>query len=372
MQNDFWEPPRLVLHTVRQGDTMYHIAKEYNTTVPSIQALNPQTDLLNIQMGTAILLMPGSGYVNPNKIQIATEEQPPTNVFDPLNDMEQLHNLDDNIQATTQINENAQNPLLFSDLGIIKDNTNPTDEQQATNTNAKFIPVLPKNFQDTFKQAKACDSIPDNNNKNNGESFATTLTKMIQNNFGKVSINGEHKTAVTNPLPNIEQRGNVTFTKMRFVWTQHVYWTRMLLISLTERLRDQDAVSRRLMENPVDIGGMYLKCCGRDSARTINNLISEHLRIGGELISAMRDRRNDVDILKRRLYANAEKMADAFSLASTIYDREILKKFFDKNLDLTIQQINMRLSGNHRAEILAFGEIEKESMALADYLSSGI
>ena len=207
------------------------------------------------------------------------------------------------------------------------------------------------------------------------------LQVQLKNNHRQIRINSTPSVAEMSGIERADSDANVGVnspiqstlhaSKMRFVWTQHVYWTRMLLVSITEKLKDQDAVAKRLMENPIDIGHLYAET-SVDNAKIINNLITEHLRTGGELITAMRDRQTDADIIRRRFYNNADKMADAFAFASDAYDRDILKKHFNRYIDLTLQQIGLRLQGNHKAEILAFGEVERASMALADYLSTGI
>ncbi len=53
-------------HRVRRGDTVYLLAKEYNTTTGNILALNPQiTDVRNIRIGSVITIPipPKSAYI---------------------------------------------------------------------------------------------------------------------------------------------------------------------------------------------------------------------------------------------------------------------------------------------------------------------
>ena len=40
--------------------------------------------------------------------------------------------------------------------------------------------------------------------------------------------------------------------QMNLVWEQHIMWTRMLLISIAENLKDLDATQARLLQNPKD------------------------------------------------------------------------------------------------------------------------
>lgn len=60
---------------------------------------------------------------------------------------------------------------------------------------------------------------------------------------------------------------------MRLVWSQHVYWTRMLLVSIAERLNDQNAVTVKILKNPSDIAGIFAGYYSAGAAQTISQLL---------------------------------------------------------------------------------------------------
>jgi len=45
-----------ITHTIRDGETLYHISKEYGTTVDAILAANPELDVTDYQMGMMIVI----------------------------------------------------------------------------------------------------------------------------------------------------------------------------------------------------------------------------------------------------------------------------------------------------------------------------
>ena len=45
--------------------------------------------------------------------------------------------------------------------------------------------------------------------------------------------------------------------KMSILWDQHVCWTRLLIISILENLKDLEETKKRLLKNPVDIGILF-------------------------------------------------------------------------------------------------------------------
>lgn len=160
---------------------------------------------------------------------------------------------------------------------------------------------------------------------------------------------------------------------MRLAWEQHVYWTRMLIISISERLKDQSAVTARILQNPDDIANIFAAYYPADVAKKISQLLTEHLQIGAALITALRDGKTaETADLNRRWYENADKMAEAFSNINPNYDREEMRKMLYSHLDLTKQEVAMRLAGNYPADIEAFNKVEREAMSMADSFSSGI
>ena len=160
---------------------------------------------------------------------------------------------------------------------------------------------------------------------------------------------------------------------MRLAWSQHVYWARMLLISISDRLEDLDAVTARLMQNPGDIAGIFADHYTLEVAQAIAALLTEHLQIGGELITALRDRdAAKAQALSNQWYENADKMAAAFSGISPYYPLEDMREMLYRHLELTTQEVAMRLSGDYPADIQAFDAVEKEALMMADIFSSGL
>ena len=162
-------------------------------------------------------------------------------------------------------------------------------------------------------------------------------------------------------------------SNMRKAWEQHVYWTRLLLISIAERLKDQSATTARLLQNPKDIADIFANFYNADTAKTIDRLLTEHLQIGAALITALRDNKtSEAENLKRQWYLNADQMADAFSGINPYYNHDELRRMLYTHLDLTTQEVAMRLAGDYPADIKAFDRVEQEALSMADFFSFGI
>jgi len=163
------------------------------------------------------------------------------------------------------------------------------------------------------------------------------------------------------------------FSRMRLAWLQHVYWTRLLLVSIAERLKDQDATTARLLQNPYDIAEIFGQFYGRDAAAKIAQLLTEHLKIGADLITALRDKKTaESNALNAAWYKNADKMAEAFAGINPYYNKDELRRMLYHHLQLTTQEVAMRLTGNYTADIAAFGKVEQEALEMADYFTMGL
>ena len=160
---------------------------------------------------------------------------------------------------------------------------------------------------------------------------------------------------------------------MRQAWLQHVYWTRMLIISIVERLADAPEVANRLLENPYDIASIFGRYYSKDVADLIQKLLTEHLQIGAAIITAARDEnQEEVDRLNIMWYENADEMADAFSSINPYYNREMVQQMLYQHLSLLTEELNKRIMGYYNEDIDAFNEGEREAMAMADYFVTGI
>jgi len=159
---------------------------------------------------------------------------------------------------------------------------------------------------------------------------------------------------------------------MRIVWLQHVYWTRLLLVSIAERLPDQDETAARLLRNPKDIACIFAKYFPRDCVCQVENLLTEHLQIGAELITALRDGNPKADELDKNWYINAEKMAKALHCMNPCYDFCEWKNMLFMHLDLTKKEVAARLAKKYKQDIEAFSAVEKEAIRMADMLTCGI
>ncbi len=161
--------------------------------------------------------------------------------------------------------------------------------------------------------------------------------------------------------------------QLRKVWEQHVFWTRLLIISIAERLKDEPETQARLLQNPADMAKIFGRYYSPEATKTIEQLMTQHLEIGGKLITALRDGKTvEADALDRLWYVNADQMADVFAAINPYYNRDEVQQMLYSHLDTTTKEVSNRLSGNYAADIADMDATEAEALGMADYFTVGI
>lgn len=161
--------------------------------------------------------------------------------------------------------------------------------------------------------------------------------------------------------------------QMNLVWEQHIMWTRMLLISIVGDLKDLDATQARLLRNPRDIANIFRIYYGNNVANEIERLLTEHLVIGKEIIVAAKNKNQEqVNILNRRWYQNADQMAEAFSSINPFYPLEEIRQMLYDHLRLTTIEVTERINGNYTEDINAYDMVQQEILRMSSFFVNGI
>ena len=161
--------------------------------------------------------------------------------------------------------------------------------------------------------------------------------------------------------------------RMNLAWEQNIMWTRMLLISIAEDLKDLDATEKRLLQNPKDIADIFRRYYGNTTANKIENLLTEHLAIGKDLIVALKNNNQKLaKELTEKWYNNADEMAEAFSSINPFYPKEKVRDMLYDHLELTTDEVTARLRKDYTADIAAFDKVQQEILKMSQFFVEGI
>lgn len=161
--------------------------------------------------------------------------------------------------------------------------------------------------------------------------------------------------------------------KLRMLWEQHVYWTRFFIISTAADLPDLGDVTNRLLENPGDFAAALAPFYGARISDRFRELLREHLLIGGDLVTAAKNKDDaKVGEDRRKWYANADEIARFLAGINPFWDESRWRSMLYDHLEMTEQEAVLRLAGRFPEDIRMFDRIELEALEMADYMSQGI
>lgn len=207
--------------------------------------------------------------------------------------------------------------------------------------------------------------------------YQTTIPEIILRNPGVNPYNlqvGTRLSICSGQDQNTVQRDEVDLNNdMRKAWQQHVYWTRMLMTSLLNDLKDQEAVEKRVMKTPEGIAGVFEKFYDKAVIAQLRQLLEEHTRIGGEIIQTTKESGiQAADQLERQWYQNADQIARLLSDINKDYSYDELQRALAQHLEMLKQQLMASINQEYNEAVGVFDEGENQILELADYLTEGL
>jgi hypothetical protein len=161
---------------------------------------------------------------------------------------------------------------------------------------------------------------------------------------------------------------------MRKLWTDHVTWTRLFIVSAAANLPDKDATTQRLLQNQTDIGNAVAPYYGTDAGAKLTSLLKDHILIAADLVGAAKSGATaKVDSLNKKWRANAEDIANFLHGANAQHwPTATLRTAMFTHLDQTLSEATHRLKGDYAADVRDYDAIVQHILAMADILSDGI
>jgi len=160
---------------------------------------------------------------------------------------------------------------------------------------------------------------------------------------------------------------------LRMLWEQHVYWTRLVMLSIAFGLPDEQPVTDRLLRNPKDFEAALKIFYGENAAAKFADLFTSHLTIAAELVKAAKAGDSAAaDDAEKRWYANADEIAEFLGTANPYWPAQEWKKLLYDHLAMTKAEAVDILTGNYADSIVVLDKIEQQALGMADFMTKGI
>lgn len=176
------------------------------------------------------------------------------------------------------------------------------------------------------------------------------------------------------PAPRVISKAEAGLNNyMRMLWEQHVYWTRLAILSIVFDLPDADVVTNRLLQNPKDFEALLKPLYGDRDAKKFANLFTSHLVIASELVKAAKAGDNNAAAYaEKRWYTNADEIVAFLASINPYSSQENWKSMFHEHLALTKAEAVDLLTKNYSDGITTLDKIERQALKMADELTNDI
>jgi hypothetical protein len=182
----------------------------------------------------------------------------------------------------------------------------------------------------------------------------------------------------TSPPPTTQTPQAITTEEtlrddMRRLWTQHVTWTRVVVIDALAGLPDTATATERLLRNQDEIGNAIKPFYGAAAGDRLGQLLREHILGAIRVVGAAKV--GDSVALGAAMNAwldNADAIASFLAAANPNWSREELQAMMHEHLALLTDEVKARLATDWAADIDAFDKTHTQILEMADMLTGGI
>jgi len=158
------------------------------------------------------------------------------------------------------------------------------------------------------------------------------------------------------------------------LWTDHVTWTRLVIVDFFAKSPDLKPDLARLLRNQVDIGNAIKPYYGAMAGRELTALLHTHIMEAVPVLQAAQE--GDKPALQQALdrwYANAHQIAAFLSKANpTSWPAGATRTMMDMHLKLTTNEAVAHLERRWAADIAAYDQVRSEILTMAHTLADGI
>jgi hypothetical protein len=158
------------------------------------------------------------------------------------------------------------------------------------------------------------------------------------------------------------------------LWTDHVTWTRLVIVDFDANAPDLKPDLARLLRNQVQIGNAIKPYYGTAAGNTLTHLLHTHIMEAVPVLTAAKD--GDSAGLEKSLaawYRNGHQIARFLSRANpTAWPLAATRAMMNDHLKLTTAEAVAHLRGRWSADITAYDKVRTEILMMADTLASGI
>lgn len=174
--------------------------------------------------------------------------------------------------------------------------------------------------------------------------------------------------------PTESEKYQVFRAEMRVLWSDHAIWTRNVIINIVDGAPGTTEAVNRLLKNQEDIGDAIKPYYGNAAGDTLTVLLKEHITIAAGLVTAAESgNTTEYNALFTGWYTNGDEIAAFLNAANPgNWPLAHMKAMMKEHLDLTLEEVVARITGNYEADVAAYDKVFAALMDMSDMISEGI
>ena len=177
-------------------------------------------------------------------------------------------------------------------------------------------------------------------------------------------------------VPSVSQAASKTAVHdaMRRLWSDHVAYTRLFIVSAAHGSADKDAHTQRLLQNQADIGNAVAEYYGKAAGDKLTALLKDHILIAASIVTAAKAGDNaKVTSENKRWHDNATDIAKFLSGANPKnWPEATMRTALFAHLDQTLDEASHELKGDYAASVKDYDKAMDHMLMVADILTDGI
>jgi len=158
------------------------------------------------------------------------------------------------------------------------------------------------------------------------------------------------------------------------LWTDHVTWTRLVIVDFAADAPSLKPDLARLLRNQVDIGNAVKPFYGAAAGAQLTRLLHTHIMEAVPVLSAAKaGQKAKLAAALKAWYANAHQIAAFLAKANPkSWPLPDMTEMMNTHLRLTTNEAAAQLGGKWQASIAAYDQVRAEILTMADMLADGI
>lgn len=158
------------------------------------------------------------------------------------------------------------------------------------------------------------------------------------------------------------------------LWTDHVTWTRLVIVDFAAGAPNLKPDLDRLLRNQADIGNAIKPFYGAAAGTQLTRLLRTHIMEAVPVLSAAKaGQKAKLATALKAWYANAHQIAAFLAKANPkSWPLPAMTKMMNTHLRLTTNEAAAHLKGQWQASIAAYDQVRAEILMMADMLAEGI